>query len=139
MDRISEIRKAIDRKEYLEVVPFLRRFMSELGLSDNMADSEITRIAEKVVNELEAEETARHEAWVKQRKKEGSVTTAMYRRGITQEKIESACSQLKAKNAKITIDTVSAISGVSRSNVHNYYDILERYRLETDCQQVDSP
>jgi hypothetical protein len=127
MDRISEIRKAIDRKDFLEVVPFLRRFMSELGLSQDIADSEITRIAEKVVNELEAEETARHEAWVIQRKKEGSVMTAMNRRGSTQEAVEKACSVLKRQSKKLTIDSVAIQAGISRSTAHRYYDIIQQY------------
>jgi response regulator of citrate/malate metabolism len=128
MDRISEILRAIDRKEYLEVLPFLRKFSKAVGKRD-IPDEELMQVSEKIVTELEAEETARHEAWVKQRQIEAAQMTYMTRRGKTQEQIEQACQKLKEKSQKLTIDSVAVLAGISRSTAHRYYDLIEKYRM----------
>jgi len=132
LDRISEIAKRIETKDY-QIVPFLRGFITELkavGINQDITDSEIMQIAEKVIRDIKAKEQSERQAWVKQRRSEAQRMTSMTRRGTTQERIENACKVLKAKSEKITIDSVANLTGISRSNVHNYYDILETSRTQ---------
>lgn len=130
MDRISEIIKSIESKDYQELLTFLRGFMSELkaiGLNHDITDSELTHIVDKVISDIEAEKQAQRQAWIKQRMSEGAQITHMKRRGNTKGQIEQACIELREQSKKLTIDSVASQSGIPRSTVYRYYGIIEKY------------
>jgi len=130
LDRISEIVKSIESKDYQELLPFLKGFMSELkaiGLNSDITDSELIQIVDRVISGIEAEKQAQRQAWIKQRMSEGAQITHMKRRGNTKGQIEQACIELKERSKKLTIDSVANHSGLPRSTVYRYYAIIEQY------------
>jgi len=130
MDRISEIIKSLESKDYQELLTFLRGFISELkamGLNHDITDSELIQTVDRVINDIEAEKQAQRQAWIKQRMSEGAQITHMKRRGNTKGQIEQACIELKEQSKKLTIDSVASHSGIPRSTVYRYYGIIEQY------------
>lgn len=115
MDRISEL------LEKVHSIDFLKRFLDVLrerhGIKIELSDQELLSI----VNEIMPVEAPRETVGIHH----VEIVKSDYKG--TEAKILKAIEYCKENGVKLTIRNIAERAGVSKSTVHRYYDLIDKY------------
>ena len=119
MDRIGEISQKVQSISFLK--EFLRVIKESKGIEIELSDQELLTILNEIMPVEAPQETDDYVVGGLNQEEPKAVYVS------TEDKIKEAVEYCKANGISLTVRSVAKQAGVSKSTVHNHYDLIMKY------------